>query len=423
MLNKISIVVFLFNLLASIFNSNAQTKYWDNTIYDNRVKTILLTKLGTDDRYPIILLNTNDQLNLSFDILDVNNENFQYTIYHCSNDWQLSTLNQSEYIQGMLFDQIKSYQFSNNTYTKYVHYSLAFPNENIRPSIAGNYILKVYRNFDENDLVLTRRFMVMSNGAIIDGQVHIPTLAEFHYTKQELNFTIDINQQKVPNPMQDVKVVVLQNSRWDNALIGLKPQFILGTKLDYNYTDKTLFKGSNEFRFFDIRSLRSYSQNVKAKWIDSVVHVMLNYDQSRGSQQYFQYIDYNGKRVLQNKDGSGNPDTDADYAWITFYLSQTGSMPAETDVFLFGELTDWKISNDFKMSFNNNRNRYELETPLKQGRYEYFYVTKDENNLPDECLLEGCYASTENEYLILAYTKNQLLGYDELIGSKVLKSN
>lgn len=393
----------------------------DNIILDSKVKTVILTKAGTEDRYAMIGLNTAEQLRLSFDVLGTNRENFQYTVIHCDANWQPTDLNKNQYLKGMDFDNITDWKFSSNTYTKYVHYNLLFPNETIKPYIAGNYIIKVYRNFDEENVVLIRRFMIVNQSTQIEASAHPPTLAEFRFTKQEVNFTVEYNANAVPNPLQDIKIVVLQNYRWDNALTGLKPQFSTGTKLDYNYVDKTLFNGGNEFRFFDIRSLRTYSQNVRTKWIDSVVHLMLMIDESKGSNQYFQYTDFNGKRLIQNKDGL-NGDIDGDYAITQFYLSSPGTMNDE-DVYVFGELTDWKLLPEYKMYFNRNRARYELEMTLKQGRYEYCYATKGADGRPDETPYEGNHFQTENEYLILVYTKNQQWGYDELIGTRLFKSN
>jgi hypothetical protein len=76
------------------------------------------------------------------------------------------------------------------------------------------------------------------------------------------------------------------------------------------------------------------------------------------------------------------------------------------------------------MSFNANRARYDLEVPFKQGRYEYLYSLFDNDiQKPDESLLEGNHANTENEYMILVYNRNLQFNYDELIGSTVFNSN
>ncbi len=415
---KLLVFIILFFSCISIFG---QTPL-DNVIYDKKVQTVQLMIDGTDDRYPIISLNGGQQLKLSFDIIGGNNEYFQYTLIHCDQAWQPTNMQQSLYLKGMSFDNINDFKFSTNTYVKYVHYNLLLPNDNMKPTIAGNYIVKVYRNFDETDLVLTRRFMVLNNQTKIAATAKPASLAEYRFTKQELNFTIDYNASLIPNPLQDIKVVILQNNRWDNALRDVMPQFASNGKLDYNYFDKTLFTGGNEFRFFDIRNLRQFSQNVRTKYFDSVYHCLLNTDEPRGSKQYFQYIDYNGKRIVFNKEGN-NTDIDGDYALIQFQLSALANIPASTDVYVIGEFTDWKQKPEYKMTYNANRERYDLEVPLKQGRYEYMYsLLNNESQKPDESTFEGSHSNTENEYLILVYNHNLQFNYDELIGSTIFSS-
>ena len=413
-------------LVFSLFFLNAVFSFsqslFDNAIFDKKVQTVQLLIDGTDDRYPIISLNTNQQLKLSFDVLGNNNEYFQYTIIHCDQAWNQTNMQQSLYIKGMTFDNINDFKFSTNTYVKYVHYNLLLPNENIKPTIAGNYILKVYRNFDEKDVLLTRRFMVLNNQTKIEATAKPASLAEYRFTKQELNFSVDYNATAIPNPLQDIKVVILQNFRWDNALRGIQPLFASNGKLDYNYFDKTLFNGSNEFRLFDIRNLRQFSQNVRTKYFDSVYHCILNMDEPRGSNQYVQFLDYNGRRIINNKEGI-NTDIDGDYALVQFQLSAIANIPSTTDVYVIGEFTDWKIKPEYKLTYNANRARYDLEIPLKQGRYEYMYTLLDkETQMSDESIFEGNHANTENEYLILVYNRNLQFNYDELIGTTLFNS-
>jgi hypothetical protein len=416
-MKQIVLIILIFRCI-SVFG---QTPL-DNVVYDKKVQTVQLLIDGTDDRYPIISLNGGQQLKLSFDIIGNNNEYFQYTLIHCDQAWQPTNMQQSLYLKGMSFDNINDFKFSTNTYVKYVHYNLLLPNDNMKPTIAGNYIVKVYRNFDETDLVLTRRFMVLNNQTKIAATAKPASLAEYRFTKQELNFTIDYNASLIPNPLQDIKVVILQNNRWDNALRDVMPQFASNGKLDYNYFDKTLFSGGNEFRFFDIRNLRQFSQNVRTKYFDSVYHCLLNTDEPRGSKQYFQYIDYNGKRIVFNKEGN-NTDIDGDYALIQFQLSALANIPNNTEVYVIGEFTDWKQKPEYKMTYNPNRERYDLEIPLKQGRYEYMYsLLNNESQKPDESTFEGSHSNTENEYLILVYNHNLQFNYDELIGSTIFSS-
>ncbi len=407
--------IFLIILLFS-FKLQA-TEVWENNIIDPTVHSVLFGKVGTDDRYAVINLNGQEVLKLSFDMLANQSENLQFTLVHCDANWKPTKLNPNEYLVGMNFDNVNDFRFSTNVYVKYVHYNIFLPNDNMKPKIAGNYIVKVYRNFDEEDLILTRRMMVINNSTSIEALARPASLAEYRYTKQEVQFTIGINPSQVINPLEDIKVVVMQNARWDNAITGLKPQFMSNNKLTYEYLDQCIFNGGNEFRWFDTRNLRQFSPNVRSKRTDSVVHALLNMDESRGATQYFNYLDYNGKRILQNKEGT-NSDLDGDYAYMTFQLSAVMGVPPGAEVYVIGEFTDWRLLPQFKMYYNKNRQRFDLDVPMKQGRYEYCYAIKNAEGKPDETSLEGNHFQTENEYVILVYTRNLIYNYDELIGIK-----
>jgi hypothetical protein len=213
----------------------------------------------------------------------------------------------------------------------------------------------------------------------------------------------------------------MQNGRWDNTITDIKPQFVQDNVLQYNNFEQAIFSGSNEFRFFDFRSIRLTSLNVRTKTFDSLYHIILNTDESRSSNQYVQYIDNNGRRLIANRDGN-DARYDGDYAWVNFYLSVL-TPPQDKEVYIFGEFSDWKLLPQYKMRYNKARSRYDLEALLKQGRYEYLYAIKDtETGKPDELYFEGGHANTENEYVILIYHKHIQYKYDELVGAKRFKT-
>ena len=45
---------------------------------------------------------------------------------------------------------------------------------------------------------------------------------------------------QIQNPYEQVKVVLMQNYRWDNAITGLKPRYVNGSLLDYNYEEENV---------------------------------------------------------------------------------------------------------------------------------------------------------------------------------------
>ena len=384
--------------------------------YDPLVETVLLNPLAElSDPVPMITLSSNEQLQLSFDMLKPTNEFLQYTFVHCNASWQQSNMTQNEYLSGNYINNIQDFKFSTNTYQKYVMYKCNFPNSEVKFTRSGNYILKVFRNFDENDLVLTRRFMVLDSKVIVSARVNSATDVRYRFSKQQVDFTIDYKNYVIPNPYIDVKTAILQNNNWSNAITSLKPAFVNNGQLVYNYVEGNLFGGGNEFRFFDIRSLRFFSYNVAEKYVDSMKNAVLKPDETRAHLAYFNQFDYNGRRAIQNKDGTKVPE-DGDYALVHFFLRSDHEI-SPGGVYIFGELTDWQLKDRYKMEYDPEKRYYTKKVKLKQSYYNYEYVTIGEDgHSPDLTFTEGDHYETENDYDIYVYHKNQQYGYDELVG-------
>ena len=115
----------------------------ENAIFDDAIKSVKITLAGQDLGQPILKLNSGEQLQLVFDDLDQKDRFLKYTLIHCTHDWKFSPMNPIEYIDGFLEDEIKDCQNSFNTIQRYTQYSLLFPNDLLKPTKSGNYILFV----------------------------------------------------------------------------------------------------------------------------------------------------------------------------------------------------------------------------------------------------------------------------------------
>jgi hypothetical protein len=181
--------VILITINCSIGLAGAQenlTKF-ENRIYQKDIKTVLFHKEGWELSSPIIELNTDTKLQFSFDELGNQPQTYNYTIIHCNSKWESSQLADYEYIEGYPDAQIKDYYYSFNTTYDYVHYVLAFPNDEMSPKLSGNYILRVYRNFDRENKVLDRRFYVVGDGVEIDAVIKRPGNVEYRDIGQEID--------------------------------------------------------------------------------------------------------------------------------------------------------------------------------------------------------------------------------------------
>ncbi|TVQ09011.1 MAG: DUF5103 domain-containing protein [Bacteroidetes bacterium] len=395
---------------------------YSDFVYVNNIKSVLFNRKGWELSPPIIEFNSAEQLILRFDDLDADFKNYAYTIVHCDAMWQPSGLMEYEYIEGFYEDRISEYSFSINTRVPFSHYSLEFPNPNMKPKLSGNYLLKVFIDGNREDVVLTRRFMVFEQRVTIDATVKQATNLNYRDTKQEIDFSVNTSLYPISNPYRDLKVLITQNGRWDNAIYGLQPRLVQGNMLIYDYEDRNLFQGGNEFRNFDTKSLRHRSLNIEEiNAISNGWEVRLRPDRNRRFLRYTTRDDINGRFLIKTEDYSDDL-LESDYAWVYFVLPHNNPLP-DGNIYVMGALTDWIFSSRNKMEYNYRDSRYELRLLLKQGFYDYQYIyLEDGTDVGDESVFEGTHSITENDYTIYIYYRKPGDIYDSLIGIQHINS-
>lgn len=362
---------------------------------------------------------------LTFDDMETDFKNFLYTIEQCDRDWKPSKLEKLEYTDGLMEDRIQKFQNSSATNIPYIHYSLIFPNESMRVTKSGNYILKVYEDNSDKTVILTRRFIVFEQilAAVPEQLTNINPIK--YNTHQEMDITIEAKNFRIQNPINDIRLLVLQNGRWDMKSSLLPPIFTRGETLVFDYQDSISFPAGKEWRYVDLRSTRFRSERVqRLDKGDETWDITLRGDIDRGREPYIFYPDLNGGYFIEDRNfGSDLNALTSDYLDVHFTLGLKGELDDE-DIYLFGAFTDWKIDERFKMTYSAQQQAYEGDLRLKQGFYNYRYVTviKGGGKEFDEALLEGNWFETENEYTALVYYRPFGARYDRIIGLSKFKS-
>ncbi len=395
---------------------------YEDFVYKKNIKTVQLRDESFELTQAILNLDSQEKLKLSFDDLDADLKNYSYTIIQCNANWEPSDLMANEYIDGFIENSVLDYRYSFNTLQKYTHYNFVFPNNSMRITKSGNYLLKVYLESNPENLIITRRFMVFQNKVAIESKVTAASIIEDRLFKHEIDFTIDHGGYPITNPYGDLKIVITQNNRWDNAKINLKPLFVKDQQLVYDYDQENVFDGGNEFRYFDTRSVRYHAGGIKAIFKDSLgIHVDLVSDEKRSFKRYYSQPDMNGDFLIKVQEGN-NSEVEADYCYVTFFLPYDDPL-TDGNLYVFGAVNAWKCGTENLMHYNPKRFGYECTLYLKQGYYNYEYVfLKDGENAADQTLIEGMHYETEDDYTIYVYHRQQGLFYDQLIGVKRLNS-
>lgn len=385
------------------------------------IKTAQLFPSGNQLGYPVMSLNSGDRLELHFDDLDGNVKSYSYTYQLCNADWTPAMLSSFDFIKGFSYQRINTYRISSIAFTRYTHYSAVIPDNNCAPSRSGNYILKVFMNGDTSKVAFTKRFLVIDNQASITAQIQQPFNADIFRTWQKIPFQVSLSDAlQVMNYLQQIKVVILQNNRWDNALINVKPTFFSGKKLDFNTEDQIVMPGGKEWRWLDLRSFRLQSDRVaKANYTTRNTEIFVKPDVDRSQQRFVYYRDINGMYTIETTE-SINQYWQTDYATVHFTYVPPDNVPLQNkDLFLIGAMTNYNLNDSARMIFNSDTRVYEKTLFLKQGYYNYNYVTIDQNDKKRAAsyeFTEGNYWETENDYMILVYYRALAGRADELVG-------
>jgi hypothetical protein len=396
-------------LLCLVFSAYAQI---EEKIEPEHIKTIQFRGNSAFSQLPII--NLGESLELTFDAINGNEEDYYYTITHYDFDWTASDFSKGEYLDGFDEVRIETYENSYNTLQIYSHYILSIPNrETRRIKKSGNYLLAIYN--DDNELVFSRKFMIIEQIASV--QVGIKRSRDLKYIqdKQVVQFVINSPNLLIINPKQNVHTVVLQNSNLKTAITDLKPQYTIGTELIYRYDKESAFWGGNEFLSYDNKDLRSAVNGIKKVEVSDLYENYLYSSISRKDRPYTYNPDINGNFVVRNLDVV-NSNIEADYARIHFnfmYYEDIG----DKELHLYGNFNNWTIDGTTYMKYNQNTDSYRTARLFKQGFYNYKYVLVDRDGSIDNGALSGNFWQTENEYTVIVYYRDIGARFDRIIGA------
>ncbi|HRH11912.1 MAG TPA: DUF5103 domain-containing protein, partial [Bacteroidia bacterium] len=94
---------------------------YDDHAYKPYIKTVQMHESTWDHASPIINLNSDELIELSFDDLDGDKKQYSVTFIHCNSDWTPSDLMTSEYLDGFIDLNFINFTYSMNTLQKYTH--------------------------------------------------------------------------------------------------------------------------------------------------------------------------------------------------------------------------------------------------------------------------------------------------------------
>lgn len=406
----LSILLFLISLI-----SFAQAEKEIAPPYN--IKTVTFVQ-NNQNAIPIFRLG--DSFEFQFDDLYGTEANYFYTITHCDYDWKPSQLVKNEYLIGFDDQRIIDYSNSLTTLQLYSHYKLAFPNRFTQFRVSGNYIIKILN--DDKEVVFARKFILYEELVSVPMQVKRPRNLSVIDQKHNLEFSIKSSTINFQSPLQNVKVMLLQNGRFDTAITNIKPQYTIGNDLIYRYDSETQFWAGNEFLFFENKDIRAANNNIAR--IDTnggIYNSHLYTNQARANVPYTYFPDINGNFVVKNINAQRD-EIEADYAWVFFTLSAPNYF-GKKSIYINGMFNNFAIGDENKMDYNAEKGIYEKAIMIKQGFTNFQYVISDsKRNIDEENAIDGNFQQTENNYIGLVYYKENNQRYYRIIGRGIASS-
>ncbi|MCC9018550.1 DUF5103 domain-containing protein [Flavobacterium lipolyticum] len=399
----------IFFIFASATAQEVQTEV--NPPYN--IKTVSFVQNGSN---VIPIFELGEAFQFQFDDLFGNEANYYFEVIHCDYNWKPSDIPKTDYISGFDNQRITDYLNSFNTLQIYSHYRLPFPNQfTSQLRISGNYMLRILN--EDREVVLSRKFILYENHCTVATQVKRSRDLSNIEHKQNLDFNISSNDIVFQTPLQNVKVLLLQNGNFNTSIKNIVPQYTIRNQLVYKYDKETQFWGGNEFLYFENKDIRAASTNVaKVGSSGDIYNSYLFTNLARANQIYSNNQDVNGNFVVKNINASNN-EIEADYAWVYFSLSAPTFRASNKDIYISGMFNNYSLSPEYKMDYNSDKGIFEKAVMIKQGFTAFQYTVADKKGVIDyENAIDGNFYQTENEYTILVYYRKSTDRYQRVIG-------
>lgn len=265
-------------LLVSLFMMCSSASAQRHEIFSERIASLQVTPADDWLSLPIITLGGSIPILIDFDDLTHEYNRYVYRVEHCEADWTTSEdIFTSDFIDGFADGQpIEDLEESLNTNVLYTHYRLQIPNSRCRLKISGNYRLTIYDENHSDEPMMSICFMVVEPLMGLQLNVTTNTDIDINNSHQQVEMQLSYGRLNVTDPERQIKTVVMQNSRWDNAILNPKPQFTMNDGLRWSHNRDLIFPAGNEYRKFEMLDATHTTMGIETiDWDGSAFHAYL----------------------------------------------------------------------------------------------------------------------------------------------------
>ena len=366
----------------------------ENRINQPTIKTLVTVVNDNWLNAPVMRLESDDVLTVSFDELSHDYHRYVYRLEHCEADWTPSEeLFESDWLTGFNDNPIDDYEHSVNTIQPYTHYQLQLPNDRCQLKMSGNYRIHILDEDEDNREVLVAEFMVTEQSMRLSLSATPNTDIDTRQSHQQVAMTLDYGRLPVTNPDTQIYAVVMQNHQTSQMRCGVKPDISTRNGLEWSHNRQLIFGAGNEYRKFEVLDVSHPTMGIDhITWDGESYQVYPFVDAPRPNYLYDE--DANGAFCIRNSDYR-EVNTTAEYVWVNYRLR----VPRQGPIYVSGRWTTATGTDDYMLYYDPVNELYTASILQKQGYYNYVYTTADGQQLPSE----GNYYQTENQYEALIY--------------------
>lgn len=409
MIARRSIAAVLFLICAITVSAQTET-----VVFNPAFKSLQTKVNGNDQMPPVIVLGSDDVLEIEFDELSSERRYIRYELYHCDALWQRDTLLPSDYLDGFNEGLVDEYEMSSATLIQYIHYRIEVPNPDMHIRLSGNYLLRAYDENDPDETLFQARFSVVEPQLSASASVTTRTDIDYNREHQQLSLTVDMKDLPAGSAMNDLIVTVTQNGREDNRAVAKHPTLISGRTAVWEHCRQLIFPAGNEYHRMETVSTNYPGMHVEEIGFDDPYYIFRLVTDSPRREEPYLFDETQKGRFRIDKFDCTRPDTEAEYVMVLFTLDMPEMEGA--DIFIDGDMFQRRFSPESLMVYNRATGRYEASALLKQGSYNYGYLAVSHGSMRgDAGLIDGNKYQTANEYLVKVYYREPGGRYDRLV--------
>lgn len=375
---------------------------FDSTV----LRSVQFSRTGNLSSAPVIELGSSQTLELFFEVLSFDSNQFSVSFTHHNPDWSRSSLPPEFFMSGLQRRNLDSGRVSQNQRPSYRQYQFRFPGDDLRFTKSGNYMIHLYDHDSRNTLLSLPFFVTENIGALRSSVEDFPSprqnLRRSHRPVSSYSLPESVEQ-----PIFDLEFYFVQNQFWGRALKADELDFSDPKEVRFQTGSRFAFIGDYEFLSLSLQNLnRSNPQIFETDPAEIPPRVTLRDDISGFSAA--------GRAAATGRFGRPERRLSGQYATVQFIFEPGKNLFPGQQIYLVGDFNNWSIHPEYRLRFDQRLNRWTGSSVIKEGSYFYKYVVVSGNQI-DDLIFDDLFSNSQQEYHALVYKRDHREFYYRLL--------